>query len=139
MRQGDGPHHQAVNLSLILFLLMFIFALLAMNLFGGKFTSEYGFEERPRTHFDNIGYSMVTMFVVLSGENWNAVFYDCKFVAGWAGLWSMSDQHTPTHHTTATAEQCDSSLVATGNLLAGGPNTQPTPKHTANRFCLKYS
>ena len=73
-----------MNLFCILFLLMFIFALLGMEMFRGRYTEERGFDPyvlseegvlRPSTtvHFENFAFSMVTIFVVISGENWNEI------------------------------------------------------------------
>ena len=33
--------------------------------------------ESPRSHFDDLLWAMTTVFQILSGENWNAVMYDC--------------------------------------------------------------
>ena len=56
-------------------LFIFIFALLGMQTFGGKF--DFPGEEKPRQNFDTFSWAMVTVFQILTGENWNAVMYDC--------------------------------------------------------------
>jgi len=64
-----------LSLLLLLFLFMMIFALLGMQVFGGKF----GFDEtsdKPRGNFDNFWISLLTVFQILTGEDWNAVMYD---------------------------------------------------------------
>merc|ERR1719199_178201 len=52
-----------------------------MQLFGGHFSDQYDgtvkFEgDDPRHHFDNIFWAFVTVFQVLTGENWNEVLYN---------------------------------------------------------------
>ena len=37
---------------------------------------------RPRAHFDTFGWALVTVFQILSGENWNAVMYDAYRAMG---------------------------------------------------------
>ena len=83
---------QIMNLFMILFLVMFIFALLGMEMFRGQYTEDKGFAPmvksyggalappgavvpEPYVHFDNFYFSMVTIFVVISGENWNDVYF----------------------------------------------------------------
>eukprot|EP00322_Chrysochromulina_rotalis_P026742 CAMPEP_0115869128 /NCGR_PEP_ID=MMETSP0287-20121206/21651_1 /TAXON_ID=412157 /ORGANISM="Chrysochromulina rotalis, Strain UIO044" /LENGTH=1138 /DNA_ID=CAMNT_0003323809 /DNA_START=89 /DNA_END=3502 /DNA_ORIENTATION=- len=56
-----------------------------MSLFGGAFTPSAGFDQPPRTNFDSIADSMLTVFVIISGENWNDVWAD---TAAAAGMWS---------------------------------------------------
>eukprot|EP01028_Stygiella_incarcerata_P002857 TRINITY_DN1544_c0_g1_i1.p1 TRINITY_DN1544_c0_g1~~TRINITY_DN1544_c0_g1_i1.p1 ORF type:complete len:1709 (-),score=377.65 TRINITY_DN1544_c0_g1_i1:1118-6244(-) len=56
-------------LSLLLFLFIFTFALLGMQFFGGKFPSEV------RSNFNDLYWAHITVFQVLSGENWNEVMY----------------------------------------------------------------
>ena len=66
---------------ILLLIVMFIFALLGMQLYAGEFTPEL-FDEKPRAHFDNLFWSFVTVFQVLTGENWNEVLYDGMKVNG---------------------------------------------------------
>ena len=58
-----------LNLSAVLVLIMIVFAMLGMELFGGKLG-----DEPPRAHFDDFGSAFVTIFTLTSGEDWNAVF-----------------------------------------------------------------
>eukprot|EP00966_Prymnesium_polylepis_P016336 376578-Prymnesium_polylepis.1 len=74
---------QLANLFSLLGLLIFISALLGMQIVGGRFTEQQGFEDVPRTNFDSIVNSMFTVFVVVSGENWNDVWTDTKAAVGW--------------------------------------------------------
>ena len=63
------------NFSFIIFLAIFIFALLGMQLFGGKMCGlDDG--EVPRHNFDTLLWALVTVFQVLTGEDWNEVMYD---------------------------------------------------------------
>ena len=63
------------NFGLLLSLFIFAYALIGMELYGGNFTPENGFEEAPRFHFDSFVWSLVTVFQVISGENWNETMY----------------------------------------------------------------
>ena len=59
----------------LLFLALFIFALLGMELFGGVFTQP-AFPAPPRHNFDSITNALITVFIVTSGENWNDIWMD---------------------------------------------------------------
>ncbi|XP_053684165.1 muscle calcium channel subunit alpha-1 isoform X3 [Sabethes cyaneus] len=63
------------SLLLLLFLFIVIFALLGMQVFGGKFNfnSEV---DKPRSNFDSFVQSLLTVFQILTGEDWNTVMYD---------------------------------------------------------------
>jgi hypothetical protein len=54
-------------LGILLFLFIFIYALLGMQLFGG----EFGFLTQPRYNFDTFQQAFTLSFDLLSGENWN--------------------------------------------------------------------
>uniref|UniRef100_A0A671SMH3 Voltage-dependent L-type calcium channel subunit alpha n=2 Tax=Sinocyclocheilus anshuiensis TaxID=1608454 RepID=A0A671SMH3_9TELE len=60
------------SLLLLLFLFIIIFSLLGMQLFGGKFN----FDETRRSTFDNFPQSLLTVFQILTGEDWNSVMFD---------------------------------------------------------------
>ncbi|XP_050313239.1 muscle calcium channel subunit alpha-1 isoform X2 [Anthonomus grandis grandis] len=61
------------SLLLLLFLFIVIFALLGMQVFGGRFNRKT--EEKPRYNFDSFWQSLLTVFQILTGEDWNAVMY----------------------------------------------------------------
>ncbi|XP_023158434.1 voltage-dependent calcium channel type D subunit alpha-1 isoform X2 [Ceratitis capitata] len=63
------------SLLLLLFLFIVIFALLGMQVFGGKFNFEPS-EEKPRGNFDCFWQSLLTVFQILTGEDWNVVMYN---------------------------------------------------------------
>ncbi|XP_037668169.1 voltage-dependent L-type calcium channel subunit alpha-1S [Choloepus didactylus] len=62
------------SLLLLLFLFIVIFALLGMQLFGGR----YDFEDTEvrRSNFDNFPQALISVFQVLTGEDWNSVMYN---------------------------------------------------------------
>jgi len=64
------------SLLLLLFLFIVIFALLGMQVFGGKFNFEGAVDDKPRQNFDSFWQSLLTVFQILTGEDWNAVMYD---------------------------------------------------------------
>lgn len=63
------------SLLLLLFLFIVIFALLGMQVFGGKFNFVKE-EDKPRSNFDSFWQSLLTVFQILTGEDWNVVMYD---------------------------------------------------------------
>ncbi|XP_037925281.1 muscle calcium channel subunit alpha-1 isoform X7 [Hermetia illucens] len=63
------------SLLLLLFLFIVIFALLGMQVFGGKFNFNKE-EDKPRSNFDSFWQSLLTVFQILTGEDWNTVMYD---------------------------------------------------------------
>ncbi|KAM4645683.1 voltage-dependent L-type calcium channel subunit alpha-1S [Amazona ochrocephala] len=62
------------SLLLLLFLFIIVFALLGMQLFGGKFD----FEDMQvrRSTFDNFPQALISVFQILTGEDWNSIMYD---------------------------------------------------------------
>ncbi|XP_043493154.1 muscle calcium channel subunit alpha-1 isoform X3 [Polistes fuscatus] len=62
------------SLLLLLFLFIVIFALLGMQVFGGKFNFA-DLQDKPRHNFDSFWQSLLTVFQILTGEDWNAVMY----------------------------------------------------------------
>ncbi|KAL5014501.1 hypothetical protein ScPMuIL_008771, partial [Solemya velum] len=69
------------SLLLLLFLFIVIFALLGMQLFGGRFNFP---EEKPRSNFDTFVQSLLTVFQILTGEDWNEVMY--KGIESYGGV-----------------------------------------------------
>ncbi|XP_061567356.1 voltage-dependent P/Q-type calcium channel subunit alpha-1A isoform X13 [Cololabis saira] len=62
-----------ISLLFLLFLFIVVFALLGMQLFGGQFNFENG---TPPTNFDTFPAAIMTVFQILTGEDWNMVMYD---------------------------------------------------------------
>ncbi|CAM9579129.1 unnamed protein product [Lampetra fluviatilis] len=62
-----------VSLLFLLFLFIVVFALLGMQLFGGSFNFE---EKTPFTNFNTFPNAILTVFQILTGEDWNTVMYD---------------------------------------------------------------
>lgn len=71
------------SLLLLLFLFMIIFSLLGMQIFGGRFNFE---DSTPRSNFDTFFRSLLTVFQILTGEDWNAVMY--IGIVSWGGIGS---------------------------------------------------
>jgi voltage-dependent calcium channel N type alpha-1B len=61
-----------ISLLFLLFLFILIFALLGMQLFGGQFNFEDG---TPPTNFNTFSIALLTVFQILTGEDWNEVMY----------------------------------------------------------------
>ncbi|KAE9253486.1 hypothetical protein PF002_g3305 [Phytophthora fragariae] len=86
------------NFSVFLLLFMYVYALLGMQIFGNRFrfdsngiplTSPAADMDSeiyvPRANFDSLLWSGVTVFQVLTGENWNNVLFD-----GWRSTGSVA-------------------------------------------------
>ncbi|CAF2035689.1 unnamed protein product [Rotaria magnacalcarata] len=74
------------SLLLLLFLFIVIFALLGMQMFGGKFDRIFEVEEKPRNNFDSFWSALITVFQILTGEDWNEVLYTGIRALGGLGL-----------------------------------------------------
>ncbi|XP_014893396.1 calcium channel, voltage-dependent, L type, alpha 1S subunit, b [Poecilia latipinna] len=62
------------SLLLLLFLFIVIFSLLGMQVFGGKFNFDYN---RPRrSNFDNFPQALISVFQILTGEEWTNIMYN---------------------------------------------------------------
>ena len=77
------------NFAILLFIFIFIYALIGMQLFANRMHfdpvtgyviayNENGYDTAyiPRSNFDTFGWAMTTVFQILSGENWNSIMYD---------------------------------------------------------------
>ncbi|CAL8282606.1 unnamed protein product [Merluccius merluccius] len=62
---------------MLLMLFIFIFSILGMHLFGCKFGSEKDGDTLPdRKNFDSLLWAIVTVFQILTQEDWNKVLYN---------------------------------------------------------------
>ncbi|GBM07834.1 Voltage-dependent calcium channel type A subunit alpha-1 [Araneus ventricosus] len=61
-----------ISLLFLLFLFILIFALLGMQLFGGAFNFSEG---TPPANFNTFPIALLTVFQILTGEDWNDVMY----------------------------------------------------------------
>ncbi|KAM8889241.1 voltage-dependent T-type calcium channel subunit alpha-1G isoform 4-T4 [Synchiropus picturatus] len=65
------------NFCMLLMLFIFIFSILGMHLFGCKFGSERDGDTLPdRKNFDSLLWAIVTVFQILTQEDWNKVLYN---------------------------------------------------------------
>ncbi|XP_066141787.1 voltage-dependent calcium channel type A subunit alpha-1 isoform X2 [Euwallacea fornicatus] len=62
-----------ISLLFLLFLFILIFALLGMQLFGGQFNFDGG---TPQANFNTFPIALLTVFQILTGEDWNEVMYN---------------------------------------------------------------
>ncbi|CAL1275564.1 unnamed protein product [Larinioides sclopetarius] len=76
------------SLLLLLFLFIMIFALLGMQVFGGRFNYK-DLEEKPRHNFDSFVQALLTVFQILTGEDWNEVMYDGIRAYGGVESWGV--------------------------------------------------
>ncbi|XP_059500341.1 voltage-dependent L-type calcium channel subunit alpha-1D-like, partial [Stegostoma tigrinum] len=73
------------SLLLLLFLFIIIFSLLGMQVFGGKFN--FDDTQTKRSTFDTFPQALLTVFQILTGEDWNVVMYD--------GIMAFGGPHFP--------------------------------------------
>ncbi|CAH0723262.1 unnamed protein product, partial [Brenthis ino] len=77
----------------LLVLFIFIFSILGMNLFGCKFCNkdEEGDLECDRKNFDTLLWAFVTVFQVLTQEDWNVVLFNgMEKTSHWAALYFVA-------------------------------------------------
>uniref|UniRef100_A0A669Q6G7 Voltage-dependent R-type calcium channel subunit alpha n=1 Tax=Phasianus colchicus TaxID=9054 RepID=A0A669Q6G7_PHACC len=76
-----------ISLLFLLFLFIVVFALLGMQLFGGGFNFIDG---TPSANFDTFPAAIMTVFQILTGEDWNEVMYNGIRSQGGvrSGMWS---------------------------------------------------
>lgn len=87
------------NFAALLLLFMFIYSLIGMQILANRlhFSEEAGTvlgitddkywqASIPRSNFDNFFSSMITVFQILTGENWNTIMYDCWKARGWVSV-----------------------------------------------------
>lgn len=99
------------NFTVLLVLMMYVFTLMAMSFFATSFHFNYEEEGHhmpelagegycgpdkvdgskdldcvPRAHFDTFLWAFVTIFQILSGENWNTVMYDGMEAGGFGAV-----------------------------------------------------
>uniref|UniRef100_A0A8D9B9F1 Voltage-dependent T-type calcium channel subunit alpha-1G n=1 Tax=Cacopsylla melanoneura TaxID=428564 RepID=A0A8D9B9F1_9HEMI len=79
----------------LLILFIFIFSILGMNLFGCKFCERdengQGIEECDRKNFDSLLWALVTVFQILTQEDWNIVLFNgMEKTSHWAALYFVA-------------------------------------------------
>ncbi|XP_069497534.1 voltage-dependent R-type calcium channel subunit alpha-1E isoform X1 [Ambystoma mexicanum] len=76
-----------ISLLFLLFLFIVVFALLGMQLYGGRFNFRDG---TPSANFDTFPAAIMTVFQILTGEDWNEVMYNGIRSQGGvrSGMWS---------------------------------------------------
>uniref|UniRef100_A0A8B9K4Q6 Calcium channel, voltage-dependent, T type, alpha 1H subunit b n=1 Tax=Astyanax mexicanus TaxID=7994 RepID=A0A8B9K4Q6_ASTMX len=78
---------------MLLMLFIFIFSILGMHLFGCKFTLrlENGDTVSDRKNFDSLLWAIVTVFQILTQEDWNTVLYNgMASTSPWAALYFVA-------------------------------------------------
>ncbi|KAM9305191.1 voltage-dependent T-type calcium channel subunit alpha-1H [Gastrophryne carolinensis] len=78
---------------MLLMLFIFIFSILGMHLFGCKFTlrTESGDTITDRKNFDSLLWAIVTVFQILTQEDWNMVLYNgMASTSSWAALYFVA-------------------------------------------------
>ena len=79
---------ELANFFILLSLAVFFYAVLGLQLYGGSYGTTTGdpyfgdLEEYPRVNFDSFWWSLMTVFQVLTGEDWNAAMFDAIHTNG---------------------------------------------------------
>nr|XP_040563889.1 voltage-dependent T-type calcium channel subunit alpha-1H-like isoform X2 [Lepeophtheirus salmonis] len=76
----------------LLMLFIFIFSILGMNLFGCKFCDKVGNQRKcDRKNFDSLLWATVTVFQILTQEDWNIVLFSgMQRTSHWAALYFVT-------------------------------------------------
>uniref|UniRef100_A0A8B9SZA8 Calcium voltage-gated channel subunit alpha1 H n=1 Tax=Anas platyrhynchos TaxID=8839 RepID=A0A8B9SZA8_ANAPL len=78
---------------MLLMLFIFIFSILGMHLFGCKFSlkTDTGDTVPDRKNFDSLLWAIVTVFQILTQEDWNVVLYNgMASTSSWAALYFVA-------------------------------------------------
>lgn len=75
------------NLTFLFALLLFVFAAVATQLYGGI---KYGSSLNPNANFRHFGMSMLTLFQIIAGDDWSAVMRDCQVIASSSSFFFLS-------------------------------------------------
>ncbi|XP_058876232.1 voltage-dependent T-type calcium channel subunit alpha-1I-like, partial [Acipenser ruthenus] len=78
---------------MLLMLFIFIFSILGMHIFGCKFSlkTDSGDTVPDRKNFDSLLWAIVTVFQILTQEDWNAVLYNgMASTSPWASLYFVA-------------------------------------------------
>ncbi|XP_068423425.1 voltage-dependent T-type calcium channel subunit alpha-1I-like [Clinocottus analis] len=82
---------EGAPLCMFMLFIVFIFSLVGMQLFGNRFEIVTLAEVHTRKHFDTLLWSMVTVFQILTGEDWNFVLYDTMAATSpWAAIYFVT-------------------------------------------------
>ena len=84
MKQAHSSLEDLFYFSLVLFLFVFIFAQMGVQLAKGREVFPQP-EGAARDNWDSIGWAMIVVFQVSTPENWNQVLYDMVQGVGWGG------------------------------------------------------
>ncbi|ELK28446.1 Voltage-dependent T-type calcium channel subunit alpha-1H, partial [Myotis davidii] len=86
---------------MLLMLFIFIFSILGMHLFGCKFSlkTDTGDTVPDRKNFDSLLWAIVTVFQILTQEDWNVVLYNgMASTSSWAALYFVGSRPRGTSH-----------------------------------------
>lgn len=90
------------NVAGLMFLVMYVFAIIAMNLFSGQRYGSLGFID-DNANFDSFGVAYFTMFRCMTGENFNGIMHElmmgppfCIPDPGPGDNWTELDANCPT-------------------------------------------
>ncbi|XP_054469040.1 LOW QUALITY PROTEIN: voltage-dependent T-type calcium channel subunit alpha-1I-like [Anoplopoma fimbria] len=137
----------AAPLCLIMLFVIFIYSLIGMLLFGNRFDFRTLDGHTDRKNFDTLLWSMVTVFQILTGEDWNLVLYNIMAATSpWAAIYFvaliMTGRHVLLNILVGIVIQGfhnrahDSSQSPRSSPPISAPKEGSAPTNTNNR-CLK--
>ena len=65
-------YHTIYTIIILLFFILTLTFFILIGIFGGRYR-ENGFDEIPRGNFNSMAWALLTVFQVITGENWNEV------------------------------------------------------------------
>jgi hypothetical protein len=79
---------------MLMALMIFIFSILGMQLFGTTVTPtnpNYNGFQTDKIRFDSFFWSFTQVFYIITGDNWNVIMYDTMDQAGvWSGVFFIA-------------------------------------------------
>ncbi|RCI02224.1 calcium channel protein, partial [Rhizopus stolonifer] len=79
-----GEGQGIINLTFFTFLVLFLLSPLSVQLFGGDFT--FVDENEPSMRFDNFYQAFLSVFQIMTGENWTDILYDAMYSQEYASI-----------------------------------------------------
>jgi len=72
----------AFMITIVLIILIFVSALLGMQLFGGKFGPTFDNGQKPRVHWDTFDMALISSFIIIASEDWPLIQYETMSATG---------------------------------------------------------
>lgn len=79
---------EAFLFTLLMLLVIFVYSLLGMQLYGGMYNQSIDWKgtDPPRFNYDSLDWALISTFVLISAENWPSIMYQNMYVSGIASF-----------------------------------------------------